>query len=389
MKRREFLIAAAGTALAGARPGAARQAGASGGYTLASGPLGKTLHTPDGRTIFEYMTTKPAETDMSANSVCCFAPLNSPAGERLTVFGSGHRHYRGVFFGWHTVEFREPIPAPAPRGGDSGAAGGRGPRGEGAQGAAGGAGGRRGGGAPGGDGGGGRAAMPPPTPEVLARQNQPTRGNVLIGDYWGWGRYAILTGRVIKNHDVQLTKADRAAAELQIQNDWTIHDQVLMREALSAVVHAVPNAYVLDLTYKFTPVNVDVVLPEWSFGGFCVSGRSDAQSSYYFSSEGKVDLGNPSMVDGNTSWPDQPWYARTHVLDGKTAGYAVVNHASNPKTRWWNPPSTGNIQPSIVTYGEYTIPNGQPLTLKYRLVAYDGELSADRLNALSSEWRTA
>jgi hypothetical protein len=94
------------------------------------------------------------------------------------------------------------------------------------------------------------------------------------------------------------------------------------------------------------------------------------------------------MVDGNTSWPDQPWYARTHVLDGRTAGYAVVNHAANPRTRWWNPPSTGNIQPSIVTYGEYTIPSGQALTLKYRLVAYDGEVGADRLNALSSEWRT-
>ena len=139
----------------------------------------------------------------------------------------------------------------------------------------------------------------------------------------------------------------------------------------------------------FTPNNVDVVLPEWSFGGFCVGGRSDAQSAYYFGPDGKVDLPNPSMVDGNTSWPESPWYSRTHVLDGKTAGYAVVNHASNPKTRWWNPPSTGNIQPSIVTYGEYKIPNGQPLTLKYRVVAYDGEFSGDRLNQLSAEWRNA
>jgi len=383
MKRREFLVTAAGVALGAARVPPVRAQ--SGAYTLVPSPHGKTLKTPDGRTVFEYMTVKPADTDMSANSVCCFSPLNSPAGERLTVFGSGHRHYRGVFFGWHTVEFRELIPAPAGRaGGPAGA--GRGGRGEGAGGAAAaGPQGRRGGG----DGAGaGRAAVPPPTPEVLARQNQPTRSNVLVGDYWGWGRYAVLTGRVIKNRDVQLTRADRAAAEIEIQNDWTIHDQVLMKEALTTMVHAMPNVYVLDLTYRFTPVNVDVVLPEWSFGGFCVSGRSDAQSAYYSSPDGKVDLPNPSMVDGNTSWPDAPWYARTHVLDGKTAGYAVINHAANPKTRWWNPPSTGNIQPSIVTFGEYTIPNGQTLTLKYRLVAYDGELAAERLNALSTGWRT-
>ena len=389
MRRREFLAATAGAALLATRE--TRVAGQAGGYTLVSGPLGKTLKTPDGRTVFEYMTVKPAETDMSANSVCCFAPLNSPLGERLTVFGAGHRHYRGVFFGWHTVEFREPIPQPAARGGGAGG-GGRGQR------AGGGGGGRAGGGAAAGGpaaggaqgaggGGGGRAAMPPPSPEVLARQNGPTRGNVMVGDYWGWGRYALLAGRVIKNRDVQLAKADRASAQLEIQNDWTVHDQALMREALTAVVREVPGAYVLDLTYRFSPNNVDVVLPEWSFGGFCVSGRSDAQSAYYFGPDGKVDLPNPSMVDGNTSWPESAWYARTHVLDGKTAGYAVVNHASNPRTRWWNPPSTGNIQPSIVTYGEYTIPNGQPLTLKYRVVAYDGELAGDRLNQLSSEWR--
>lgn len=392
MKRREFLLTGAGAALAATARGRAQ--GAAGGYTLVSGPTGKTLRTPDGRTVFEYMTSKPADTDMSANSVCCFAPLNSPGGERLTVFGAGHRHYRGVFFGWHTVEFREPIPAPALRGGGPGGAGGRG-RGD----AAGAGGGRRAGGGPGGPGGpgggpgvpggGGRANMPPPpSPEVLARQNQPTRGNVLVGDYWGWGRYALMNGRVIRNRDVQLVRADRAAAELDIQNEWMVHDQALMREALTAGVHAVPGAYVLDLTYRFTPINVDVVLPEWSFGGFCVSGRSDAESAFYFSPEGKVDLGNPSMVDGNTSWPDQPWYARTHLLNGKTAGYAVVNHAANPKTRWWNPPSTGNVQPSIVTYGEFTIPNGTTLTLKYRVVAYDGQFGAERLHPLAADWRS-
>ena len=111
MRRREFLAAAAGAAVF-ARAGR-RVHGQSGAYSLVSGPNGRTLRTPDGRTVFEYMTQKPAETDMSANSVCCFAPLNSPGGERLTVFGQGHRHYRGVFFGWHTVEFREVIPPPA------------------------------------------------------------------------------------------------------------------------------------------------------------------------------------------------------------------------------------------------------------------------------------
>ena len=369
MRRREFLAATAGTAMF-VRSGLPAS-GQSGAYSLSASPNGRTLRTPDGRTVFEYMTQKPADTDMSANSVCCFAPLNSPSGERLTVFGQGHRHYRGVFFGWHTVEFHELIPPPAAPAAGGGRRGG------------GGGGGARGGG------GAGRPTGPPPPPEVLARQNQPTRSNVMVGDYWGWGRYALLNGRVIRNRDVKLVNADRLSAQLEMQNDWMVYDQTLLRESLSAAVREVPGAYVLDLNYVFTPNNVDVVLPEWSFGGFCVGGRSDAQSAYYFGPDGKVDLPNPSMVDGNTSWPESSWYGRTHVLDGKTAGYAVVNHASNPRTRWWNPPSTGNIQPSIVTYGDYKISHGQPLTLKYRLVAYDGEFSGERLNQLSNEWRTA
>jgi hypothetical protein len=380
MRRREFLalsslgLSAATIAVAQVRAGTAPQAGRS--FTLAANPMGQTLKTADGRVVFDYVTRKAADSDMSANSVCCFHPLMTPAGERLTVFGAGHRHYRGIFFAWHTVEFHELAPAAAEA-----------PRGRGAR--AGGGGGRPGGGPPGGPArAGGGAPVAPVSPEVLARQNQPTRTNVDVGDYWGWGRYAVMDARVIKTRDVQLVRADARSAQLAMHNDWTVRDQVFIEEALTSVVREVPNAYVLDLTYRFAPKDVDVVLPEWSFGGFCVSGRSDAESAYYEGPEGRVDRGNPSMIDGSTSWPDADWYSRTHVLGGKTAGYAVVNHPSNPKTRWWNPPSTGNINPSIVTYGDFKIPHDQPLTLTYRVVAYDGALPAQRMNELSAEFRT-
>ena len=356
------------TRVSAATPAPVRQTARA--FTFDVNPLGRTLKTPAGRVVFDYVTKKPAETDMTANSVCCFHPLNTPGGEPLTVFGQGHGHYRGVFFAWHTVEFHELIPAP-PEGRRGGGRGG--PRGAPAGGNA-----RR---------GGGPAPGPPPSPEVLARQNQPTRSNVYVGDYWGWGRYAVMGGRVIRNRDVRLVRADATSAEIAAENEWTVLDTVYMNESLTAVVREAPGAYVLDLTYRFAPKDVDVVLPTWSFGGLCVSGRSDAESAYYEGPEGRVDRGNPSMIDGETSWPDAAWYSRTHVLAGKTAGYAVVNHPSNPKTRWWNPPSTGNIDPSIVTYGDVTIPHDQPLVLKYRVVAYDGTLPVERKNELAAEFR--
>ncbi len=73
-------------------------------FTLSPDEYGMVLKTPDGRTVFRYMTTKPANTELTANSVCCFYPVNTPSGERVVDFApSDHRHHRGVFLAWHSI----------------------------------------------------------------------------------------------------------------------------------------------------------------------------------------------------------------------------------------------------------------------------------------------
>ena len=73
-------------------------------FTLVPDPHGMILKAPDGRTVFRYMTKKPAETKLSANSVCCLYPLNTPSGERVVDFApSDHPHHRGVFLAWHSI----------------------------------------------------------------------------------------------------------------------------------------------------------------------------------------------------------------------------------------------------------------------------------------------
>lgn len=74
-------------------------------YTLVPDEHGMVLKTPDGRTVFSYMTKKPAETNLTANSVCCLYPVNTPSGERAVDFAPGdHRHHRGVFLAWHSTK---------------------------------------------------------------------------------------------------------------------------------------------------------------------------------------------------------------------------------------------------------------------------------------------
>jgi hypothetical protein len=73
-------------------------------FTLTPDEYGSILKAPDGRVVFRYMTKKPSDTALTANSVCCFYPLNTPSGERVVDFApSDHPHHRGMFLAWHSI----------------------------------------------------------------------------------------------------------------------------------------------------------------------------------------------------------------------------------------------------------------------------------------------
>jgi hypothetical protein len=75
-------------------------------YTLAPDEYGMALKTPEGKTVFVYMTKRPADTELTANSVCCLYPVFTPAGVRAVDFApDDHRHHRGVFLAWRSTTF--------------------------------------------------------------------------------------------------------------------------------------------------------------------------------------------------------------------------------------------------------------------------------------------
>jgi hypothetical protein len=93
-------------AVAVAMPGLGMGAeGPKGFFTLAPDEHGMVLRTPDGRTVFRYMTKKPADSKLTANSVCCLYPVKTPSGEDVVEFApSDHPHHRGVFLAWHAIQ---------------------------------------------------------------------------------------------------------------------------------------------------------------------------------------------------------------------------------------------------------------------------------------------
>ncbi len=307
--RREFLVGTAGLALA--RPLQTRP------YTLEVTPLGKALKAGDGRIAFEYLTTKPA--GLTAESACCFHPLHTPSGERISDLApKDHTTQRGVFLAWHAREFQQPAPVRA--------------------------------------------------------------------DFWGWGRFAPTAGRVITNRDVRLAAADQNGATLEIQNDWTIDGTRVITEQTAAAWRGGNEANLLDLTFRLTP-EVDGTIDQQAFGGFCARGRNDGKS-WFANADGPVDLPNSSAGNAALNWPAAPWYAYAIALtSGRTVGWAVMDHPSNPASTWHTPRSVHFLQPAIMAGGPVKLARGQALTLRYRVAAFDGDVPTALLNRLSSEWR--
>ena len=293
-------------------------------YSLAPDKHGVVLKAPDGKTVFRYMTSKPKKTNLAANSVCCFHPLNTPSGQRLTDLAPGdHHHHRGVFLAWHTMAFREKADFTA-----------FGPTG-------------------------------------------PTHGwNISRADFWGWGEFAPTQGRIIQNRKV----------DFKIQHDWNIKDRTMMTEVTSATVREQNGVYIIDLDYKLKPT-ADLTLDHTAFGGFCVRARNDGDS-YYATADGKVKLPDPHYSVPELNWPTRQWYDYTIKLNnGQTVGVGVIDHPDNPPATWHNPRYVWMVNPCIVAAGPVQVDKGKTLQLRYRLVVHDGPTPVELLRKLSSNWK--
>jgi len=282
-------------------------------FTLTPDEHGMVLKTPDGRVVFGYMTKKPADSKLTANSVCCLFPVNTPSGERVVDFApDDHPHHRGVFLAWHSTKGRQKA------------------------------------------------------------------------DFWGWGEWAPTEGRVIRNREVKLVKANARFSVVEVRNDWMNQDDVMIREETAIYAGERENAYVIGLRFKLTPT-VDVTLDQTAFGGFCAKTRKDGKA-VYSDSKGPVKLPDPHHLKPETNWPAAKWYDRTIELDsGKTIGLGVIDRPGNPPSTWHNLAPIAMVNPCIVAPGPVTIKKDETLVLSYTLIVHDGPAPVELLKAMSQQ----
>ena len=287
----------------------------TGMYMLKPDPLGKVLTAADGRTVFRYMTKKPEQSNLTANSVCCLYPLYTPSGVRVIDFApDDHKHHRGVFLAWHAMEL-------------------------------------------------GKRA-----------------------DFWGWGAWAPTENRVVTNRQVRLAETSQTEATVKVNNDWMLEGESVIDDEVIISVKEVDKAFVVDLVFTLTP-QVDGKIDQTAFGGFCVKARKDGKARL-LDSQGEVDRPKPHHLKPETNWPAAAWYDYEIALDeGKTVGVAVIDHPSNPPATWHNLTSISMLNPCIAAPGEVKLTKGEPLVLRYRVVAHDGPADIGSLSRLATEFR--
>ena len=279
-----------------------------------------------GMEVVRYVLKKPADVKLPVDSGGYFHPLRTPSGVVVTdVAPADHPHHRGVFLAW--VEMH----------------------------------------------------------------------GVKDADFWGWGEHAPIKDRRIINREVSEVGSSAssdaggstASAGFRARNDWVAEGEAIVREDLQASVQARRDANVLDLTYTLTPT-ADLTLSRWAFSGFCVRTLGPAAASQItaYGPDRPVDLPNPSHVKPESDWPAAPWYGYTLKLkDGKTVGVAVIDHPKNPPSLWHNHRDVRMLNPCIVAPDKVVLKKGQPLVLRYRVVAHDGQTPRSLMDALAGEFR--
>ena len=200
-------------------------------------------------------------------------------------------------------------------------------------------------------------------------------------DFWGWGEHAPVKDRRIISDQLRV---GGSPTSFEFSNDWTAEGETLLEEKLSGGVRATDQANVLDLTYTLTPT-ADLKLTRWAFSGFCVRTRKDGITA--FDADGPVKLPPPQHTKPESDWPDRSWYAYTLTAgDAKKGGVAVLGHPANPPTLWHNVTGIGMLNPCVVAPGEMKLAAAKPLTLRYRVVTFDGEVPTAKLDELAREW---
>ncbi len=197
-------------------------------------------------------------------------------------------------------------------------------------------------------------------------------------DFWhekGW----------IRSRGLESVKESGDTVEIVAVSDWLNQrrgGKRILAERQRVVVHApdakAGGAYALDFDWELTP-DEDVTIGQFEYGGLSVRPANHLDR--------RIARGDGAGADGS-GWPWQDM-SGAFQHDGKKveAGVAIFDHPKNPGyPSVWRVDGQGLINPAITARGPLSVPKGQTMTFRYRLVVHPGHGDKTALDKLYREW---
>ena len=206
-----------------------------------------------------------------------------------------------------------------------------------------------------------------------------THGNVNGIDFWSEGK-----GRIEHREFVRVASGPRAV--IATRNDWLSPDgsQLICADERTFTFGADAEHRWIDCTVVIKAVNGPVVFGDTKEGCF---GVRVASSMRVDSKQGGKIVNSDAKTDAAAWGKPAAWVDYHGPVEGETLGIAILNHPSSFRypTYWHvrtyglfaaNPFGLHDFTNGASTGGEYTLPAGETLTLRYRVLLHKGDEKA-------------
>jgi Family of unknown function (DUF6807) len=178
--------------------------------------------------------------------------------------------------------------------------------------------------------------------------------------------------------------------------DWTTADQgVIATEWRMLTFERIQDANVIDASFAVSPSSEPIIFGDTKEGTFAL--RLHPQLRV----EGEVAAGHlrnsEGLLDGEAWGKRARWLNAYGTIDGEHVGVAIFDHPENPRhPTWWharkygllaaNPFGAHDFEKAAAGTGDFEVASGGTLQLRYRVLVYAGEWSAERVEAAYQRW---
>jgi hypothetical protein len=206
-----------------------------------------------------------------------------------------------------------------------------------------------------------------------------THGNVNQVDFWGETR----NSGTIRESARTIVASGPVVGRLATTNDWNRPDgKRVCQDQRITTFYATQDARVIDFEIKIVASDGPVTFGDTKEGTF---GLRVASSMDVAKKTGGQITNAEGLTDDKAWGQASPWVDYVGPVNDKTAGVAILNHPASfryPTT--WHVRTYGLFAANPFGWhdfgkkekGDYTVPHGQSITFRYRVILHNGDTGA-------------